>query len=129
MPNHLLSEQCAITLESIQKSRSWIDVGQIARISGVSLAKSRVFVANLVLLKKIGTKHIFTPIFPDGTALYANLHLASLETKKRQNNDDFKYAKSKFEIWPELMDGKTHHIYVAKPNQSLQLALLSRRIN
>lgn len=112
----------------VQESRSWIELKQIVSLSGVSLTQCKVILSKLIACGEVGTKvkqsiHSAHPILA-----YAKRSVVEAEERQRSANSAFKLAKSRFELWPELMDGKTHRVYNATPNQLPPLAMLSRKL-
>lgn len=114
-------------LSVVQDSRSWMELRQIASLSGVSMAKCRALLAHMVPKKLITSTLKTSARHPDGIEMYAKLCMAKCQAEHRQGENGFEIAKSRFELWPELMDGRTHRVYAAKPNQLHSLAMLSRR--
>ena len=115
-------------LSVVQDARSWLELRQIALLSEVSMAKCRALLAQMVAKRQI-TSTIKTSVrHPDGIEMYAKLCMAKCQAEQRQGENGFEIAKSRFELWPGLIDGRTHRVYAAKPNQLHSLAMLSRRV-
>ncbi|MBU3602286.1 hypothetical protein [Polynucleobacter sp. AM-25C3] len=114
-------------LSVVREARSWLELRQIALLSGVSMAKCRALLAQMVTKKQITSTLKTSVRHPDGIEMYAKLCMAKCQAEQRQRENGFEIAKSRFELWPELMDGRTHRVYAAKPNQLHSLAMLSRR--
>ena len=110
----------------IQESRSWIDLKEIVILSDVPLSSCKVILAQLISSGVVGTKLKQITRSSKPALVYAKRSIVDLEEKQRNSDSAFKYAKSRFQLWPELMDGKTHRIYNVQPNQLLSLAMLTR---
>ena len=117
-----------VVLSVVQDARSWLELRQIALLSEVSMAKCRALLAQMVAKKQITSTLKTSVRHPDGIEMYAKLCMAKCQAEQRQGENGFEIAKSRFELWPELMDGRTHRVYAAKPNQLHALAMLSRRV-
>ena len=117
-----------VVLSVVQDARSWLELRQIALLTGVSMAKSRALLAQMVAKRQITSKIRTSVRHPDGIEMYAKLCMAKCQAEQRQGENGFEIAKSRFELWPELMDGRTHRVYAAKTNQLHSLAMLSRRV-
>lgn len=117
-----------VVLSVVQDARSWLELRQIALLSEVSMAKCRALLAQMVAKKQITSTLKTSVRHPDGIEMYAKLCMAKCQAEQRQGENGFEIAKSRFELWPELMDGRTHRVYAAKPNQLHSLAMLSRRV-
>lgn len=111
----------------VQDSRTWMDLKQIVSLSGVSLTHCKVILSKLIECGEVSTKTKQSTSSPHAIHLYAKKSIGIAEERQQSANSVFKYAKSRFELRPELLDGKTHQIYAAKPNQLHSLAMLSRR--
>ena len=121
------SEEYEFVLMTVRDSQDWIDIKQIARLSGVSLAKCRILLGQMTAQDLIASKHQASAKSPDGLAVYAKKSIASNDPIIPPMNSEFKEAISKFKLWPHLMDGKTHQVYAVPASALPTLAMLSRR--
>lgn len=116
-----------VILQVIQDARSWLAIKQISLLSNISLGKCKLILPQLEAQGLIGVKHLSSLSSPDGISMYAKINFAKREEAQRNNPSDFKCAKSRFTCWPQLLEGKGGHPYIAAPNQAKSLAMLSRK--
>jgi len=111
----------------IQESRSWIELKQIVSLSGVSLTHCKAILAKLISCGFVGAKVKQSTHSAHPVMIYAKQSVVEAEERQRSANSAFKHAKSRFQLWPELMDGKAYRPYTASPNALVPLAMLSRQ--
>lgn len=114
-------------LRIIEESRSWLEIKQITLLSDISLAKCKALLPQLATQGLIATMHKSSPRQPDGTLMYAKLSVAKSYATKRECKSGFEHAKSRFECWPGLLEGKNIRPYHAQPSQLKSLAMLARK--
>lgn len=113
----------------IEDSRSWIELRHIVSLSGVSLKHCREILAKLVASGIVGIKPNQGQKIAMGEIAYGKRSLVERDARLRESASEFRISKSIFALKPDLLNhGGQHPTYQAKPNQSMTLAMLTRRI-
>lgn len=107
-------------LSVVQDSRNWMTLGEVASISDVSRAKCHILLKQFVSSRKISAKEM-----PSGISYASNL-VAMREKKAPPMFTEFRMAKALFQVYPQLLRGKSLPPLVTKPSQAQSLAMLAR---
>ena len=114
-------------LQIINDSATWLEIKQIARISEISQGRCKVVSEQLLAHGYIASKIKSGPQFPDGVTVYGNKRIAQREADQRESASGFRYAKSRFECRPEILEGNATRPYSPTQSQTQKLAMLSRK--
>jgi hypothetical protein len=114
-------------LQIINDAATWLDIKQIARLSDISQGRCKVIAEQLLAHDCIASKIKSGPQFPDGVTVYGKKSVAQRELDQQQSADGFRYAKSRFECRPEILEGNATRPYSPTQSQTQKLAMLSRK--
>lgn len=86
-----------VLLEAINRCGTWLEAKELARLTGISIAKCKIALPQLVEANQIGVKYQATLRSGDEVPFYAKSSLAKQEALTRNNSQDIRFAKSRFE--------------------------------